>query len=94
MMLTGENKRNRTETCPVANMFKINNTDTRSKQGLRFGRPVTNRLSHLQGSSSPCFLKGLIFEIGPIGCSETSLTNSLCHVTSQKTDGLSHQRKP
>ena len=40
----------------------------RSKQRLRFGRPVTNRLRRLQGSSSPAFLDCLSFEIGPIVC--------------------------
>jgi hypothetical protein len=48
MILTGENRRTRRETCPNATLFTTYPTwiDLGANPGLRGERPATNRLSH------------------------------------------------
>jgi hypothetical protein len=50
MMLTGENRRTRRETCPSATLSTTNPTWT--DPGLCSERPTTNRLSH--GAATHC----------------------------------------
>jgi hypothetical protein len=48
MILTGENRRSRRKTCPIAPLFATNptRTDPGAIQGLRSDRLATGRLSH------------------------------------------------
>jgi hypothetical protein len=48
MILTGENRKTRRKTCPIANLSTTNPTwiDPGANAGLYGERPATNRLSH------------------------------------------------
>jgi hypothetical protein len=64
MKLTGENRRTRGKTCPIATLSATNPTwtDPGSNPNLRGGRPAANRVSH--GTAPACWLSiGTTFKL-------------------------------